>query len=75
MGNLRAGLIIASVIPLSMLFAVSLMVQTGVTANLMSMGAIDFGLVVDGAVILVEATLFYLLYHYQHRGKASLLHR
>jgi cobalt-zinc-cadmium resistance protein CzcA len=72
-GNLRAGLIIASVIPLSMLFAVSLMVQTGVTANLMSMGAIDFGLVVDGAVILVEATLFYLLYHYQHRGKGVII--
>jgi cobalt-zinc-cadmium resistance protein CzcA len=59
-GNLRAGLIIASVIPLSMLFALTMMRFFGVTASLMSLGAIDFGLIVDGAVIVVEATLFYL---------------
>lgn len=59
-GNLRAGLIIASVIPLSMLFAITIMQMTGLTANLMSLGAIDFGLIVDGAVIIVEATLHYL---------------
>lgn len=59
-GNLRAGLIIASVIPLSMLFAVGMMQVFGVTANLMSLGAVDFGLVVDGAVIIVEAALHYL---------------
>ena len=59
-GNFRAGLIIASVIPLSMLFAIGMMQLTGVTANLMSMGAIDFGLIVDGAVIVVEATLHFL---------------
>ncbi len=60
LGNLRAGLIIASVIPLSMLFAVCMMHLFGVSANLMSLGAIDFGLIVDGAVIVVEATLHYL---------------
>ncbi len=60
LGNLRAGLIIASVIPLSMLFAVCMMQVFGVSANLMSLGAIDFGLIVDGAVIVVEATLHYL---------------
>jgi cobalt-zinc-cadmium resistance protein CzcA len=59
-GNFRAGLIIASVIPLSMLFAITLMEVFGVTANLMSLGAIDFGLIVDGAVIIVEATLHFL---------------
>ncbi len=60
LGNLRAGLIVASVIPLSMLFAVSLMRVFGVSGNLMSLGAIDFGLIVDGAVIIVEATMHYL---------------
>ncbi len=60
LGQLRAGLIVASVIPLSMLFALILMQLTGVTGNLMSLGAIDFGLVVDGAVIIVEAVLFRL---------------
>ncbi|HEY0976721.1 MAG TPA: CusA/CzcA family heavy metal efflux RND transporter [Flavobacteriales bacterium] len=60
LGQLRAGLIVASVIPLSMLFAIILMQLTGVTGNLMSLGAIDFGLVVDGAVIIVEAVLFNL---------------
>jgi cobalt-zinc-cadmium resistance protein CzcA len=57
LGNLRAGLIVASVIPLSMLFAVSMMRLFGVSANLMSLGALDFGLIVDGAVIIVEAIL------------------
>lgn len=60
LGNLRAGLIIASVIPLSMLFAIWMMRIFGVSANLMSLGAIDFGLIVDGAVIIVEATLHFL---------------
>ncbi len=60
LGNLRAGLIIASVIPLSMLFAIWMMHLFGVSANLMSLGAIDFGLIVDGAVIIVEATLHFL---------------
>jgi cobalt-zinc-cadmium resistance protein CzcA len=57
LGNFRAGLIVASVIPLSMLFAVSMMNLFGVTGNLMSLGALDFGLIVDGAVIIVEAVM------------------
>lgn len=60
LGNLRAGLIVASVIPLAMLFAVSMMNLFGVSGNLMSLGAIDFGLIVDGAVIIVEATMHHL---------------
>lgn len=57
LGNFRAGLIVASVIPLAMLFAISLMNYFGVSGNLMSLGAIDFGIIVDGSVIIVEATL------------------
>ena len=57
LGNFRAGLVVASVIPLSMLFAVIMMNLFGVSGNLMSLGAIDFGLIVDGAVIIVEAVL------------------
>jgi cobalt-zinc-cadmium resistance protein CzcA len=57
LGNIRAGIIVASVIPLAMLFALSMMHYFGVSGNLMSLGAIDFGLIVDGAVIIVEATL------------------
>ncbi|HEU5292045.1 MAG TPA: CusA/CzcA family heavy metal efflux RND transporter [Cyclobacteriaceae bacterium] len=60
LGNFRAGLIVASVIPLAMLFAVSMMNVFGVSGNLMSLGAIDFGLIVDGAVIIVEATMHHL---------------
>lgn len=59
LGNLRAGLIVASAIPLSLLFALAFMNLFGVSANLMSLGAIDFGLIVDGAVIIVEATLHF----------------
>jgi cobalt-zinc-cadmium resistance protein CzcA len=60
LGNWRAGLIVASAIPLALLFALSLMNLFGVSANLMSLGAIDFGLIVDGAVIIVEATMHHL---------------
>lgn len=60
LGNLRAGLVVASVIPLAMLFALGLMKTFGVSANLMSLGAIDFGIVVDGAVIVVEGALHLL---------------
>ena len=66
LGNYRAGLIVASVIPLSMLFAFSLMNMFGVTANLMSLGAIDFGLIVDGSVIMVEGII-----HQIHKHKTS----
>jgi cobalt-zinc-cadmium resistance protein CzcA len=60
LGNLRAGLIVASVIPLAMLMAISLMNVFGVSGNLMSLGALDFGLIIDGAVIIVESTLHLL---------------
>ncbi|RED26855.1 cobalt-zinc-cadmium resistance protein CzcA [Flavobacterium cutihirudinis] len=60
LGNLRAGLIVASVIPLAMLFAIIMMNAFGVSGNLMSLGALDFGLIVDGAVIIVEAILHHL---------------
>lgn len=64
LGNLRAGLIVASVIPLSMLFALTMMRYFGVSANLMSLGAIDFGIVIDGAVIIVEGLLHTLTLGY-----------
>jgi cobalt-zinc-cadmium resistance protein CzcA len=57
LGNLRAALLTATVIPLSMLMTITGMVEAGVTANLMSLGALDFGLIVDGAVIIVENCL------------------
>ena len=60
LGNFRAGLLVASVIPLAMLFAVCLMNAFGVSGNLMSLGALDFGLIVDGAVIIVEAVMHQL---------------
>src|SRR4029453_7284598 len=54
LGSWRAGLIVALAIPLSMLFAANIMLASGVTASLMSLGAIDFGLIVDSSVIMVE---------------------
>jgi len=60
LGNIRAGLIVASVIPLAMLFAIILMNLFNVSGNLMSLGAVDFGLIIDGAVIIVEATMHQL---------------
>ncbi|NJB82838.1 CusA/CzcA family heavy metal efflux RND transporter [Wenyingzhuangia aestuarii] len=67
LGNWRAGLIVASVIPFAMLFAISMMNLLGISANLMSLGAIDFGLIVDGAVIIVEAIVHRL--QLKHAGK------
>ena len=67
LGNWRAGLVVASVIPLAMLFAISMMNVLGISANLMSLGAIDFGLIVDGAVIIVEAIV-----HRLQNNKAGL---
>ncbi|SHL96106.1 CusA/CzcA family heavy metal efflux RND transporter [Hymenobacter psychrotolerans] len=64
LGNWRAGLVVASVIPLAMLFAIAMMRLFGVSGNLLSLGAIDFGLVVDGAVIIVEAIV-----HRLHGGQ------
>ncbi|HAD31985.1 MAG TPA: CusA/CzcA family heavy metal efflux RND transporter [Methylophaga aminisulfidivorans] len=57
LGNIRAALITAAVIPLSMMATITGMVQAGISANLMSMGALDFGLIVDGAVIIVENSI------------------
>lgn len=68
LGNWRAGLIVASVIPLALLFAVIMMNLFGVSGNLMSLGAIDFGLIVDGAVIIVEAVI-----HRLHQNKEGEL--
>ncbi|XPF92436.1 efflux RND transporter permease subunit [Colwellia sp. RE-S-Sl-9] len=67
LGNLRAALITAAVIPLSMLMTITGMVKTGVSANLMSLGALDFGLIVDGAVIIVENSVRRLA-EAQHNG-------
>ena len=58
LGNMRSGLVVASVIPLTLLFALSLMYLFGVDANLMSLGAIDFGIIIDGSVIIVEYIAF-----------------
>lgn len=63
LGNFRAGFLVASVIPLSMLFAIIMMNLFGVGGNLMSLGALDFGLIVDGAVIIVEAVMHQLAQH------------
>jgi threonine/homoserine/homoserine lactone efflux protein len=60
LGNFRAGILVASVIPLAMLFAIIMMNLFGVSGNLMSLGALDFGLIVDGAVIIVEAVMHVL---------------
>lgn len=60
LGNVRAGLIVASVIPLAMLFAFILMRVFGVSANLMSLGAIDFGIVVDGSIVILEGMLVHI---------------
>lgn len=68
LGNIRAGLIVSSVIPLSMLFAIILMNRFGIGGNLMSLGAIDFGLIVDGSVIVMEAILHRFSHSRQFRG-------
>lgn len=60
LGNLRSGLVIASLIPLCLLFTISIMYLFGIDANLMSLGAIDFGIIIDGAVIIVEYTVIRL---------------
>lgn len=66
-GDIRAGLIVASIIPLSLLFALILMNLFGVSANLLSLGAIDFGIVVDGAIIIIESVISVL--HANYLGK------
>lgn len=68
LGNIRSGLVVASVIPLCLLFALSLMYIFGVDANLMSLGAIDFGIIIDGAVIIVESIAFRMTQKQQKIG-------
>ncbi|KGJ91742.1 efflux RND transporter permease subunit [Colwellia psychrerythraea] len=68
LGNVRAALITAAVIPLTMLATITGMVQAGVSANLMSLGALDFGLIVDGAVIIVENATRRLAESQRHNG-------
>ncbi|MGV3545864.1 MAG: CusA/CzcA family heavy metal efflux RND transporter, partial [Pedobacter sp.] len=72
LGNLRAGFIVASVIPLSMLFAIIMMNMFDVGGNLMSLGALDFGLIVDGAVIIVEAVMHQLSHSKKFAGISFL---
>lgn len=72
LGNLRAGLLVASVIPLAMLFAIILMNMFGVSGNLMSLGALDFGLIVDGAVIIVEAVIHQIHSHHKRESELHL---
>lgn len=69
LGNWRAGLVVASVIPLSMLFAFGMMKTFGIDGNLMSLGAIDFGMIVDSAVIIVEAVVSHI--HNKYKGVAT----
>ncbi len=73
LGNLRAGLIVASAIPLSMLFAFDLMVRVGVAGSLMSLGAIDFGLIVDSSVIMVESSVRRLAEDESDRSTAEVV--
>lgn len=72
LGNFRAGFLVASVIPLSMLFAIIMMNLFGVSGNLMSLGALDFGLIVDGAVIIVEAVLHAFSHNKQFAAMTNL---
>ncbi len=66
LGNWRSGLVVASVIPLCLLFAISFMNIFGIDANLMSLGAIDFGIIIDGAVIIVEFIAFQIAHKSKH---------
>ncbi|MBB2484372.1 CusA/CzcA family heavy metal efflux RND transporter [Mitsuaria sp. WAJ17] len=69
LGNIRAALITAMVIPLAMLFTFSGMVKAGISANLMSLGALDFGIIVDGAVVIVENCMRRLAHAQAHKGR------
>ncbi len=70
LGNFRAALITAMVIPLSMLFTFSGMVRYGISANLMSLGALDFGIIIDGAVVIIENAVRRLARAQEHRGRS-----
>ena len=69
LGNLRAGLVVAAAIPLSMLFAGNLMLQAGISASLLSLGAVDFGLIVDGSVVIVENAMRRLAMRQRELGR------
>ncbi|MDA3823210.1 MAG: CusA/CzcA family heavy metal efflux RND transporter [Bacteroidales bacterium] len=71
MGNLRSGLVVASLIPLSLLFTISLMYVFGIDAKLMSLGALDFGIIIDGAVIIVEFIVIKLSLQRQELNASS----
>ena len=71
LGNWRAGALVASVIPLSMLFALGMMHSFGVSANLMSLGALDFGIIVDGAVIIIEFMVVLVLRNWAEMQQMS----
>lgn len=71
LGNWRSGLVVASVIPLCLLFAISFMNIFGIDANLMSLGAIDFGIIIDGAVIIVEFIAFQITAKSSHLAQLS----
>lgn len=73
LGSLRAGIIVALAIPLSMLFATNLMMATGITASLMSLGAIDFGLIVDSSVIMVENCMLRLSHGSSGKSHAQVI--
>jgi cobalt-zinc-cadmium resistance protein CzcA len=73
LGSLRAGLIVASAIPLSMLFAVTMMERIGIAGSLMSLGAIDFGLIVDSSVVMVENCVRRLSHDRSNRGKLAII--
>ncbi len=73
LGNVRGGLIVAMAIPLSMLFAANIMLATGVTASLMSLGAIDFGLIVDSSVIMIENCVRRLAHEGGTRPKLDII--
>ncbi|MEO6809582.1 MAG: CusA/CzcA family heavy metal efflux RND transporter [Isosphaeraceae bacterium] len=73
LGNIRAGLIVAAAIPLSMLFAVTLMQKVGIAGSLMSLGAIDFGLVVDSSVVMVENCVRHLAHDRTDRSKLEII--
>jgi len=73
LGSLRAGLIVASAIPLSMLFAVTMMEKVGIAGSLMSLGAIDFGLIVDSSVVMVENCVRHLAHDRSGRSKLEVI--
>ena len=73
LGNFRAGLIVASAIPLSMLFAVTMMERVGIAGSLMSLGAIDFGLVVDSSVVMIENCVRHIAHDRSGRSRLAVV--